>query len=151
MKNKLIIGITVLAVLLGLWIYQFGFSLTPPRSASLTINGETFSVEVVAMRDAPQSDLFGRTRLGERNGMLFEFPSAEVRSIRMKSIKSPVDIIWIVDDTIVGFEKNVSPASGSDAPVYNSPKAVNRVLEVGAGTVEKFRWGGGDKAQVIFL
>ena len=59
-------------------------------------------------------------------------------AIWMKNMKFPIDIIWMRDNTVVGFAENAQPElSGEALKLYQPPGFVNYVLEVSAGTVER--------------
>ena len=75
--------------------------------------------------------------LDKDSGMLFVFPTKEVRTFWMKDMNFPLDIIWITDNKIIGIEKNLQPEGSHPLRSYQSPSAVNYVLEVNAGFCEK--------------
>jgi uncharacterized membrane protein (UPF0127 family) len=55
----------------------------------------------------------------------------------MKDMQFAIDIIWLDDDRVVGFEKNVQPENPATT-FYRPQTSINRVLEVPSGTVDEF-------------
>ena len=45
----------------------------------------------------------------------------------------PIDIIWISDNKVIGIEYNVPPPNDDTLIKYHAPRAVDAVLELGAG------------------
>jgi hypothetical protein len=65
----------------------------------------------------------------------------------MKDMKFPIDIIWISGDEVVGIDENAEPEPGkplSDLKIYYPPREIDSVLEVNAGTAEKYNLKVGD-------
>lgn len=117
----------------------------------VVINTTTLFVDVVQTPQAQAKGLGGRTELADTYGMVFVFTGYQPRTFWMKDMLIPIDIIWIRDGIIVGFEENVSPEPNkapSELTVYTSPVGVNMVLEVRAGLANKHKWKVGDR--VIF-
>ena len=69
----------------------------------------------------------------------------------MKDMKFPIDIVWINGNKIVGFSEDVRPQPDSSIfglKSYYPPEAVDRVLEVGAGIVQKYGIQVGDSVSL---
>ena len=113
-----------------------------PGADQLSIDGATFSVEIASTTLEQTRGLSYRPSLGADNGMLFIFSRGSMQSFWMKDMHFPLDMIWIIGDTVAGFAQNVpAPASGTalwNLPLYTSPDNVDKVLEVNAGTVAKY-------------
>ena len=65
-------------------------------------------------------------------------------------MKIPLDMIWIKGDRIVGITEQVHPdfqKSFWQLPIYYPPEAVDKVLEVPAGTVALHSWRVGSVVQ----
>jgi uncharacterized membrane protein (UPF0127 family) len=88
----------------------------------------------VEIADTPAERARGlqyRRELGEREGMLFVFPSEERHSFWMKNTLIPLDLIFIASDrTIVGIIERATPLSTASLSV-ESPSQF--VLEVPGG------------------
>lgn len=144
----------LLIVLGGVW-FLFSFKVWTPSVQTLKVRiGEhTILVEVADSAEERSTGLSGRDGLEEGRGMIFLFPESAVQRFWMKEMKFPIDIIWVRDGRVVGFEEDVPvPAAGvseSELPVYFSPEAVDMVLEVSAGTVYSLGIQVGDKFEVV--
>ena len=163
--EKKFVWIGVLVFLLGVAWFLFGFDFHVWRSNLQTLEeglddelvwvrvGEnSFLAEVVDSAEERAQGLSGRDSLEDGHGMLFLFDSLEVQSFWMKDMQFPIDIVWVLDGEVVGFEENVPiPEVGifdSELLVYFSPVEVDVVLEVGAGVVGGLGIVVGDK--VVF-
>ncbi|OGY98517.1 MAG: hypothetical protein A3A43_03275 [Candidatus Liptonbacteria bacterium RIFCSPLOWO2_01_FULL_56_20] len=139
-----------------LMIVVFGYALFGPRlrfgggggsAPTVAINGYRFAVEVMESPLSRSQGLSGRASLGEGAGMLFLFDTPGKYGFWMKDMNFAIDIIWVSGDRIVGFEKNVQPEPGrpfSELRIYEPPGTVDKVLEVRAGTVERYGFSVGD-------
>ena len=68
-------------------------------------------------------------------------------------MRIPIDIVWIKDNKVLGFEGNAQPEPGiktSNLKRYTPPEAVSQVLEVPAGTVERVGVQVGDPVVVNY-
>lgn len=85
-------------------------------------------------------------------GMLFLFDEPTRATFWMIDMDFPIDIIWILDETVVGIESSVPvPVPGigiSELPTYTPESPVNRVLEVNAGFAEAHGLVPGDRLDI---
>ena len=120
-------------------------SQTYPTSGGAEVRFGSVSVQVKLARTADElaRGLGGHASLGEREGMLFIFPTSERHSFWMKGMTFPLDIIWIENEQVVyvlGDVAHPPPATADPAlPIYTPPAAASYVLEVPAGFAA--RWG----------
>lgn len=132
----------------------FGSGLiSKEKRGKVFIKGQEFNVEIADNATARSRGLSGREKLEANEGMLFLFSKAGYQSFWMKGMKIPIDIIWIKGETIVGFEKDVQPEPETNMlrlRTYSSPEAVEKVLEVPAGTVKNLDIQVGDKAVLSY-
>ncbi len=153
MKN--IFLVLILAVVLGavyIWTSDVLNIWTPDV---LILNGQEIKIEIADTPAKRARGLSGRESLAEGAGMLFIFPKPARQNFWMKDMKFPIDIIWIRQttdgDRVVGFVENaLPPASGqleNSLAIYSSPENVDRVLEINAGLVKKWRIKVGDIVQ----
>jgi len=115
---------------------------------TVTIKGHELTVQLVNTPQARQKGLGGVAELSDTEGMLFIFPDKAVRTFWMKDMLIPIDIIWVNETTVVGFEMFVQPllTQAQAGPVlYSSSNPVNHVLEVRAGFVEEYDIQVGDE------
>ena len=69
--------------------------------------------------------------------MLFIFDRPDLYGFWMKGMFFPIDIIWIKDNQVIGFEEELDPDSSPNPKLYYPPALVDRVLEVKAGAVRE--------------
>ena len=118
-------------------------STTPNTSttlSALTIGAAAFQVEIADSTSTRAQGLSGHAPLADNQGMLFLFPISGNYGFWMKDMQFALDMIWIKDNTVVGFAENAQPQPGAalwNLKVYYPPKAIDKVLEVNAGTVQK--------------
>lgn len=96
------------------------------------------SVELARSFEEHAKGLSGRSGLKEGEGMLFVFDGKGPRSIWMKGMRFPLDILWIVDGRITALERHVPPPS-PDRPLQIYTHEAEMVLEVPAGFCDEHR------------
>lgn len=100
-------------------------------------DGTQVITEVVSTPEDQAQGLSGREGLAENEGMLFDFPSAEIREFWMKDMLFPIDIVWLDNGVIVDLDRDVPAPAAGEAPVRLVPSdPVSQVLELPAGFVE---------------
>lgn len=117
-------------VMMGMWWY--GFSRTE-TIMGIQIGETEYMLEVADDPSEQALGLGGRESLCDRCGMVFLFPSAEKHAFWMKGMRFPLDIAWLLDDTIVHIERHVSENSER---TYRPEALANVVLEFRAGTLQ---------------
>lgn len=94
-----------------------------------------FQAEVADSPEARARGLMHRTQLGEREGMLFLFPSERPLSFWMKNTLIPLDMVFIrADKTVLGIVENAEPMTETSRFV---PGNSQFVLEIGGGLAAK--------------
>jgi hypothetical protein len=97
-------------------------------------DGRAFLAEVVITPEARARGLMFRTRLGEREGMVFLFDEPAIHPFWMKNTLIPLDILWLDDQgRVVHLERSVPPCRQDPCPSVVPLKPATWVLEVGAG------------------
>jgi uncharacterized membrane protein (UPF0127 family) len=121
------------------------------NSPQIKIADQTFLVEVAIDPAIQKKGLSGRDSLAENAGVIFVYPSKSILAFWMVDTKFNIDLLWINDDKIVGLERNMLvPVAGTedkDLLIYRSPEAVDRVLEINSGLVDKYGIKVGDKLE----
>ncbi|MFA6466907.1 MAG: DUF192 domain-containing protein [Patescibacteria group bacterium] len=134
-KFTIFLLIVVLA-LLGLAYYSF---LTYQQT-TVSINGFVFKTDVVKNAKELERGLSGQETLADDQAMLFIFPDKNKRVFWMKEMNFNIDLLWIDGDKVIAYEKNMPAPDKNqllDALVkYNSPSAVDKVLEIKAGLID---------------
>lgn len=101
------------------------------------INKASLQLELALNDQAWYNGLSNKKDLCSNCGMLFVFPTKDIKTFVMREMNFPLDIIWLADNKIVGYSENLAPESSEPYTPYNSPVPVNQVLEVKAGFVRQ--------------
>jgi uncharacterized protein len=140
MLKYLLIAVSVLIVwLAAIFVIQKVLSreMAELKITELEINGIKIEAEVADTFLSRMRGLSGRKNLAENKGMFFIFGDSSARSFWMKDMNFPIDIIWINGDKVVGFAENAPVPDEKGIPSFRSPEAVNKVLELPAGSVKR--------------
>lgn len=152
-----IVIVFLVIVVIGVWFVsqknnakktEQSVSIVPEKT--ITVGDEVLAVAIADTTSLHQQGLSGVTELGADEGMLFIFNTYDFRSFWMKDMVIPIDIIWIRDHAIIGYEDAVQIEDG--VPLYalkqyTSPDEVRYVLEVRAGLRQENGWGIGTEIQ----
>jgi uncharacterized membrane protein (UPF0127 family) len=111
---------------------------------SIRLNQTVVQAEVISTPEKLYLGLGGRRQLVPGTGMLFLMPSFEMQQFCMRGMLISIDIIWIAQDRIIGFHKNLSP---KDPGTFTSPAPADVVLEMPAGFVASAELRVGDRLQ----
>ena len=104
-------------------------------------------VEIADEPDEQATGLMARTALGEGRGMLFVFPSEEVRSFWMKDTLIPLSIAYMdAEGRIVDIQD--MKALDDEPPHYVSAKPARYALEVNRGFFDGSGVEVGDRARL---
>lgn len=127
------------------WYYQ-----SHPLVAKVKINDTIFFVEVAVTESQKLKGLGGRKSLGESRGMLFPYDHKEQYNFWMRDMLIPLDFIWIEGGVVADLTKRVPPPAVGERPLIITPKvAVDKVLEVNAGTIDRLAIKIGDQVQFL--
>lgn len=146
-----ILGIIVLALIIGGYVFFGSKKNLDLKTTNLSINGINFKVQIAETMLARSQGLSGRESLGTDEGLLFLFGTSGMYPFWMKDMKFPIDIIWISGKTIAGFAESVNPEPEKtifSLTSYSPPQPVDTVLEINAGLVKQYGFQIGD--QVAF-
>jgi len=148
MNKDLAIGL-----ILALIIIAAGLVLWPSGFSTIEIGQGQWQIEVADEEEEQRQGLSGRQSLPTGQGMLFIYAQPGNYGFWMKDMNFPLDFVWISSDRVAGVTENVSPTQFTtydvvNLPLYYPPEAVNKVLEINAGQVEKFGIKAGDKVVV---
>jgi len=113
------------------------FSLSElPRQVS--VDGKVYTLDVVETEEKRAVGLGGRESLCSACAMLFVFEKPGNHAFWMKGMNFPLDIVWLLDDTVVHIERQVAQDSEI---TYRPAVAANRVLEFNVGAVDTLQVG----------
>jgi uncharacterized membrane protein (UPF0127 family) len=119
-----------------------------PR-ARVRVGMHVIDAEVADTFESRARGLSGRRRLPEGRGMLFVYGRADRYGFWMPDMHFDLDLVWIRGDRVAEITPDVphDPPEGG-LPVYRPSVAVDRVLEVPAGTAARLGWAAGDPVVV---
>lgn len=135
----------------GTIVYIFS-DVRPYEKAEVILNGNVITADVADTVAKRMKGLSDRKLISENEGMLFLFPYMDRHTFWMKGMKFPIDFLWIKGDRVVGFTRNADPQAGvSDfgLTAYSPPEPVDTVLELKAGSIERFRIREGDITTIL--
>jgi hypothetical protein len=112
------------------------------------IREATFNVDIAINEESRALGLSGRSYLSVLQGMLFVFESSDAHLFWMKGMLFPIDIIWIDENKqIMEIAEDVQP--NSFPKQFGSNKKSLYVLEIPAGTAERFNFKIGDTVEFL--
>ncbi len=123
-----------------------------PMATGLVIlpGGEEIIVELAVSTSQRARGLMFRDQLPEGQGMLLVFSSSDFRSIWMKNVRFPLDLLWVdKSGRVVHFERSVPPCAEEPCPSYMPLRKASAVLELNAGSIEKWGIDFGDQLVII--
>ena len=154
---SILIVVVIFLVFVAVYLKPFGAGTA---KKIFTVGGQTFEVGIADNALTRTQGLSGRPSLGENEGLLFIFPTAGNYGFWMKGMNFPIDIVGISGDSpsqilpgktwegkIVGFSENLQPEpkkSVFSLSINYPPEAVDKVLEINAGSVAKYGLKVGD-------
>lgn len=153
MNMKLVVGLFALLLVIVLggkfaMDYAAGNATLPffEKTAKATTHNQTFKLTVAKTEKEKEEGLSVKKSIAQDGGMLFDFDKPGIYSFWMKSMKFPIDILFIKDDKIVNIYQNVpAPKSDTDQlPVYSPTQEINKVVEINAGLSSKYGIKEGD-------
>ncbi|OGM92535.1 hypothetical protein A2755_00360 [Candidatus Wolfebacteria bacterium RIFCSPHIGHO2_01_FULL_48_22] len=143
-----IIVLCIVALLYGHYLFN-AKNWNDSDTARIRIGSLTVQAEVAASAEKKNKGLSGRTELAEDVGMLFIFTKPYRYPFWMKGMLIPLDFIWINDGRVVDVHTNIPyPADGEFPTTIMPAEAVDMVLEVQAGIVERYGITTGDTVSI---
>jgi uncharacterized membrane protein (UPF0127 family) len=114
------------------------------KVVAATIGTDQFALWVA---DTPQKQELGlgqRQALPAKQGMIFPYPTADVRCFWMKDMNFSIDMIWLdANKRVVHIEPKVSP--DTYPKTFCPPVPASYVVELLQGTAERVRLKNGDQ------
>lgn len=146
-----IVGFTAGVTVASLYYLQRIQAVTD--RVNIKINDQYIVAEIAKDEASRNKGLSGRDSIGLNEGMYFIFDAPDSYGFWMKGMKFSIDIIWILNGKIVGFENNIQPPADPNTPDsalknYLPPEPVDRVLELHAGRVGLLKASVGDSVLV---
>jgi uncharacterized protein len=128
------IALLVFVIFFGFSLWYFGKN----SGVRVKVREVVFDTDLAITPEAKVKGLLGRSNLPDGKGMLFLFDRKDKYQFHMNGMQFPIDIIWIDDTIITDITKNAPPSTGYPYTLYQPSKPVNRVLEVPAGSADKY-------------
>jgi len=135
LKFKFVLFIVVIILLA---VAYYGFSKY--QKNTVEINNFVFKTEIVKSQADLERGLSGKKNISADQAMLFVLPDKYIQTFWMKDMNFDIDLLWIDGNKVVAYEQNML-APEENTPInklvkYRSPQAVDRVLEIKAGSIE---------------
>lgn len=119
----------------------------------LQINNTIFKVDIADNQNKKSKGLAERENLASDEGMLFVYENPDRYSYWMKGLNFPLDFIWIREDKVVDLLTNIPPPAKGQKdetlPIYKPVTAVDKVLEVTGGTIDRLQIKIGDTVKLV--
>lgn len=140
----------IIIFLVGLVLFTCFYYFRHPLTTHVTIRGHVISVELAITESEKEKGLGYRDVLAPDAGMLFVYQNKDRYGFWMKGMRFPLDFIWIDGNQIVDLSQNIpAPSSDTAQPITLSPRAaVDKVLEVNAGTIGRYGIAVGDTVRI---
>jgi uncharacterized membrane protein (UPF0127 family) len=120
----------------------------PPSQAKIKISTTVLNVLVADTFQSQYQGLSNRVDLGEQDGMLFVFSQVGAHPMVMRKMLFPLDMVWFRNNKIVYMQPNIPLETGksdSQLMIYASGIPSDMVLELPAGSVQKYGFKIGDE------
>lgn len=159
---RLIAIILVVLGLTGLLIVSLRGSIGSSGTERITINGETFTLEVADSPALIERGLMHRESIPDDGGMLFIFPRADYRNFWMGHCLVDIDILFLSPLGVVtaAHEMKAEPPQRDDEsdaaysarmPRYPSVQPTQFAIELQAGTIRRLGIKTGDRITLDYL
>ena len=123
-------------------MYDKDITDIPRNNKKIKLGECIFDAEIAENQNARKAGLSNRESMCKECGMLFVFEKPGNFSFWMKDMRFALDMVWILDTTIVGIDRDVLPPTvGRDIEVRQSPGLISAVLEVEAGGADSWAIG----------
>lgn len=146
---KHLLTITIVVSLIAIF-YNFWFSFYQSSQPEVVITfPDGFQLEPM-LADNPFETKRGLSEIENPTSMLFVFGYKDKVGFWMKDMLFPIDIIWLDDSRVTGFEENLQPESPAITR-YFPKEPITAVLEVPAGFVKERKIAVGNQLDIKFL
>src|SRR3989344_5951892 len=123
MRRKLIILLAIV-VAVGLFLRNADredIQILAPTGPQVKVGDTVFLVDIADAPEERAQGLAGRPSLRSDQAMLFIFDRPDLYGFWMKGMFFPIDIIWIKDNQVIGFEEELDPDSSPNPKLYYPP------------------------------
>lgn len=157
MKTILVLFAILILLILGITVFKFAPANGRPflglpgfHKSVAVVNNHTVSLMVANSDKEKQVGLSGKDSLPEDMGMAFPFNQPGYYAFWMHAMRFPLDIIYLRNQHVVSIFSNVpNPSFPTDSvPIYKPEEPADTVLEVNAGTANKYNLKKGDEVKI---
>mgnify|MGYP001558168719 CR=1 FL=1 len=136
-----VILVFLILSLIGIIIYQRYLQFTEKNTITIYTGAGTVNirVEYAVTPEERQKGLMNLSSLNKNFGMIFIFPEEKNQSFWMKNVLIPLDLIFISSNGKINEIATLNPCSAEPCSVYNSKNPAKYVIEVNAGSTEKWK------------
>lgn len=131
-----IMAIAVVASLATLYTTP-GRTSQDPYNIERYINGKLLYLDIARSDTEHYQGLSDRQRMCDECGMLFIYREKERRIFVMRRMNFPLDFVWLADGKVVHIDRNAEPERAPYTQ-YSAEEAVDAVLELNAGAVDRY-------------
>ena len=100
------------------------------RTIEYRLEGKNYHLFVADNQEKWTAGLMYFRKLEGVDGMIFLFPSLEVRSFWNKNTYMDLDVYWLAGDEVLGKSKLPSIEKSKEIVVVDSPAPANKVIEI---------------------
>ena len=129
MKNTLYGIFIVLCLLFFVLIYGV-IRTSSADTVNYTLQGKSYKLLIADTPAEWERGLMYTRKIDNADGMLFIFPSSEVRTFWNKNTLMELRIFWINNDKVVGESILPSVEKTKTTVTVTSPSQVNKVVEI---------------------
>lgn len=127
------------------WYY-----LAHPPGAKVKIGAHSIAVDLAVTNAEKIKGLSGRAALAPNEGMLFVYDHKEAYEFWMHDMRFSLDVVWIDGEMVADISLNVPAPNAAEPPAVMKPRvAVDKILELNAGTVERLGIAIGDRVEFL--
>lgn len=138
----------ILLLIALLLIIYYGFSSSRVQEqAEVNFGIKKLRVEIAETNLQKFKGLSSRENLKHDTGMLFVYKDYNKPGFCMRDMNFSIDIIWIKDNKVVGFNQNLPLDNCEKA--YFPPAEINYVLEVNSGFAAENSIKMGDEVRIV--
>ena len=136
----------ILALIVGFLIWVFSVTKLEPDVSAVpkaVVEFPNGQIELMEVADEPSEHAQGLSGRKTPQSMLFLFETKFPYSFWMPDMFFPIDIIWLDENRVIGFEKNVPPEEPAQT-YYRPTAAISGVIEMPSGSVDDLALEVGD-------
>ncbi len=126
----------ILSILIILLITNSAFAID--YNHYFYAKGKKIMLEDAISEKQKNQGLMGRNSLQADTGMVFFYTSYVETAFWMKHTYIPLDIIFLKDGKVTRIYRNVEPCTDEICKIYPSKGLVNQVIELNAGSCQKY-------------